>query len=72
MADPVSDETARNRWLVIVSARLVGVAMVVLGLLGTQGAVGMPMWAAYVLVAAGLADVLLVPTFLARRWRSPD
>ena len=72
MADPVSDETARNRWLVIVFARLAGVAMVVLGLLGTQGVVGMPMWAAYVLLAVGLADVFLVPTFLARRWRSPD
>jgi hypothetical protein len=72
MADPVSDETARNRWLVIVFARLAGVAMVVLGLLVIQGVVGMPMWAAYVLVAVGLADVFFVPTFLARGWRSPD
>lgn len=72
MADPVSDETARNRWLVIVFARLAGVAMVVMGLLGTQGAMEMPIWAAYVLLAVGLADVFLVPTFLARKWRSPD
>jgi hypothetical protein len=72
MVDPVSDETARNRWLVIVFARLAGVAMVVLGLLAIQGVVGMPIWATYVLVAVGLADVFFVPTFLARRWRSPD
>jgi NCAIR mutase (PurE)-related protein len=72
MADPVSDETARNRWLVIVFARLAGVAMVVVGLLGTQGVVAMPMAAAYALLAVGLADVFLVPTLLARKWRSPD
>jgi hypothetical protein len=72
MADPVSDETARNRWLVIVFARLAGVAMVVLGLLAIQGVVEMPEWAAYLLLAVGLADVFFVPTFLARRWRSPD
>lgn len=71
MVDPVNDETARNRWLVINAARIAGVAMVVIGLLGTQGVVGMPEWAAYLLLAVGLADVFLMPTFLARRWRSP-
>jgi hypothetical protein len=72
MVEGVSDTTARNRWLVIVFARLAGVAMVIVGLLGTQGRIEMPMWAAYVLLAAGLADVFLMPTFLARKWRSPD
>lgn len=72
MVDPVSDETARNRWLAINAVRIAGVAMVVTGLLGTQGAVGMPEWAAYVLLAVGFADVFLMPTFLARKWRSPE
>jgi hypothetical protein len=72
MVEPVSHDTARNRWLVIVFARLTGVAMVIVGLLGTQGRIEMPLLAAYVLLAVGLADVFLVPTFLARRWRSPD
>lgn len=72
MDERVSDQTARNRWLVIVFARLAGVAMVVVGLLGTQGRVEVPMWGAYALLAAGLADVFLLPTFLARKWRSPD
>lgn len=72
MADPVSDATARNRWLAISLTRIAGVAMVVIGLLGTQGAIAMPDWAAYALLAVGFADVFLMPTFLARRWRSPD
>jgi hypothetical protein len=72
MVEPVGDATARNRWLVIVFARLAGVAMVIVGLLGTQGRIEMPLLAAYGLLAVGLADVFLVPTFLARKWRSPD
>lgn len=72
MVERVSDARARNRWLVIVFARLAGVAMVIVGLLGTQGRIEMPLLAAYALLAVGLADVFLVPTFLARKWRSPD
>ena len=33
MADPVSEETARNRWAVIQAVRLSGVAMVLVGIL---------------------------------------
>ena len=72
MVEPVSNEVARNRWLAISLMRIAGVAMVVIGLLGTQGAIAMPDWAAWLLLAVGFADVFLMPTFLARRWRSPD
>ena len=71
MQQPVSDEMARNRWLVINMLRLGGVAMVVAGMLGTRQVVAMPMIAAYALIAIGLLDVFLVPLFLARKWRSP-
>ena len=71
MQQPVSDEVARNRWLVINMLRLGGVAMVVAGMLGTRQVIAIPMIAAYALIAIGLFDIFLVPLFLARKWRTP-
>ena len=70
MASRPPDEVARNRWMVIQAARIGGVVMVVLGLATLGGAIPLPEVAAYVLLVAGLADVFLVPTFLARQWSS--
>jgi len=72
MADPVSDETARNRWLVINLLRVGGVVMVVFGLLIANATIELPAVAGYVLIALGLLDTFLVPQFLARKWRSLD
>ena len=71
MPEPVSDEVAQRRWLVINVLRLGGVAMVIAGMLGTRQIVAMPMIAAYALIAVGLLDIFFVPLFLARKWRSP-
>ena len=71
MQQPVSDEMARNRWLVINVLRLGGVAMVIAGMLGTRQVIAIPMVAAYALIAVGLLDIYLVPLFLARKWRTP-
>jgi hypothetical protein len=71
MPEPVSDEVAQRRWMVISALRIGGVAMVIVGMLGTRQIIPMPMIAAYALIAAGLLDVFLVPLFLARKWRSP-
>ena len=71
MQEPVSDEVARGRWLTINVLRIGGVAMVVVGMLGTRQIIPMPMIAAYALIAVGLLDVFFVPLFLARKWRSP-
>ena len=72
MASRPPDEVARNRWMVIQAARIGGVAMVVAGLGSLGGAIPLPEIAAYVLLAAGLVDVFLVPTFLARMWSSRE
>jgi hypothetical protein len=72
MVEPVSDDTARNRWAVITAARLAGVAAVVLGLLIVQRVVEAPELLGYALVLIGLADTFVVPIVLARRWRSPS
>jgi hypothetical protein len=72
MASRPPDEVARNRWMVIQAARIGGVAMVVAGLAALGGAIALPDSAAYALLAFGLADVFLVPTFLARKWSSRE
>lgn len=71
MDDRSGEEQARNRWLVIQVARIGGVVMVVIGLLIADGAIPGPQWAGYGMLVAGLLDVFLVPTMLARKWRSP-
>ena len=71
MADPVSEETARNRWAVIQALRLGGVALVLVGILIRYEVIPAPMAVGFVLMAIGLIDVFLVPMLLARRWRTP-
>ena len=55
--------------------RLSGVAMVLIGLLiaagRTEMLAGIPDAIGYVLIAVGLVDFFVVPTLLARRWRTP-
>ena len=66
------EERARNRYFVISLSRLVGVALLVLGMVVLAGRIdGVPPVAGYVLVVAGLIDIALVPRALARRWRTP-
>ena len=69
MAD--DDDRARNRWVAIQAMRMVGMAMAVVGLLIQGGVIRLPHLAGYVLLAIGLLDVFVVPTLLARKWRSP-
>ena len=75
LSDPgrreVSDEVARNRWLVIQAVRTGGVVMVLVGILGLRGVIEYPAVAGYILLVVGLLDVFAVPLFLARKWRSP-
>ena len=71
MEPPVSDDVARARWLTIGVARLAGVAMVLVGMLGLRDVFEFPDAAGYLLIAVGLLDVFLVPLALARKWRSP-
>ena len=71
MADSRDDERARNRWLAIQAARTGGAVLAILGLLVAEGAIAGPAWTGYLLLAAGLFVVFIVPTMLARKWRSP-
>lgn len=71
MDDPVSDDTARNRWMVIQAVRIAGVAMVLIGILIARGVIAQPALAGYVILGVGLIDLFVAPQLLARKWRTP-
>ena len=71
MQEPVSEEVARGRWMVINVTRLAGVAMVIVGIMGLRGVIEYPAVAGWILVGVGLLDIFLMPMVLARKWRSP-
>ena len=67
----MTDDPARARFFILQLVRMAGVAMVLLGLAITQGAIDLPPAIGVVLVAAGFIDVFFVPRMLAKRWKSP-
>ncbi len=67
----MNDDAARNRWFLLNLARILGVALVITGLLVTQGTIGWPIEVGYGLIVLGIIDAFVAPQFLARRWRSP-
>ena len=75
-SDPEHPDPARNRWLIIQIVRATGFAMILVGLLLTQGAIDLAgdnnAIVGTVLVVAGLIDGFVLPRVLARKWRSPD
>jgi hypothetical protein len=69
--EPNDDSDARTRFFVIGATRLLGVALVLVGLLGVSGRIGIPAPAGYAFVLFGLFDVFWFPLILARKWRTP-
>lgn len=62
---------ARRRFTILSLVRLSGAAFLTVGLLSVAGKIVVPQLAGFVLVAAGLANFLLVPRHLARKWKTP-
>jgi membrane protein YdbS with pleckstrin-like domain len=71
MPEPVSDDVARNRFIIINLVRLSGVVMVLASMLILANAIEGSYAFGYVLLAAGLVDIFVVPQLLARKWRTP-
>ena len=69
---PEDDDAARSRWTVIQIVRASGAIMAILGLLTIEGIVPIPVVAGYGFLAAGLVEVFLLPTLLARKWSSRE
>lgn len=62
---------AQYRFLIINICRITGAVMLVLGLaVISREAFGLPKAAGYVLFLVGMADFLLVPVLLSKRWKS--
>jgi hypothetical protein len=75
MDDKARDEVrSQYRFLVINLCRISGAIMLVIGLaVIAREAFGLPKAAGYALFFIGIFDFLLVPVFLAKRWKSkPD
>lgn len=70
--DKTREETqAQYRFLVINLCRISGAIMLVIGLaVIAREAFGLPKAAGYILFFVGIFDFLLVPVFLAKRWKS--
>ena len=64
-------DPAKPRFIAIQALRWSGAAMVMFGLLIVYGRIDLPEAAGYALTVVGLIDALIMPTVLARRWRSP-
>lgn len=69
---PEEETTAQYRFLVLNIVRISGAIMLVIGLaVIAREAFGLPKAAGYLLFFVGLADFMLVPLLLAKRWKSP-
>ena len=69
-----AEAQAQYRFLVINLCRITSAIMLVVGLaVIAREAFGLPKSAGYLLFLVGILDFLLVPVFLAKRWKSkPD
>ena len=68
---PEEETKAQYRFLVLNLVRISGAVMLVIGLaVIAREAFGLPKAAGYVLFFVGFAEFLLVPVFLAKRWKS--
>ena len=75
MDEPVSDDTAHQRWMVIQLLRFVGFALAILGIVMARDVVDLAgennRMVGYAFIVVGLIDGFVMPQFLARKWRSP-
>lgn len=70
--EPKTRDPAKARWMAMVLIRWTGVALVLVGLLVTSGRIDLPAIIGPILVIAGLFDAFVMPTILARKWKSRD
>ncbi len=70
--DPAAKDPAKARFIAITLIRWGGVGLVMLGLLATTGGIDLPAPVGPILVLFGLFDALVMPTILARKWKSRD
>ena len=70
-ADPFDDDLARKRFMLMNVVRFSGVGIAAFGAAITAGAIDLPEFAGYLLIAVGAIDALVMPIVLARIWKTP-
>ena len=67
----MSEDLARQRFMVIQAARLSGIGLALLGVTIVAGKLDLPRGIGVFLFLVGLVEALFLPKFLASRWKSP-
>lgn len=68
----MSDEAdAKTRLFVLTAVRLASMALIMVGLLIVAGKIDMPKPAGIAFAVFGLLELVLLPAFLIRKWKSP-
>lgn len=65
------NDPAQSRYFAMVAVRFAGAALILAGILVVRRVLELPEAVGYILVVVGLAGFFVMPTVLARRWRSP-
>jgi hypothetical protein len=68
---PAPTPLEKKRFLVLSLLRITGAALVFLGVLIVGGKIDLPVLVGWAFMLLGLYDLLIMPRFLARRWRTP-
>lgn len=68
---PEPTKLEKQRFMAIQIMRVMGAALVLLGILIAGGKVDLPVLIGYVFVILGMVDFFVMPKVLARRWRTP-
>ena len=63
-------DPAKARWLAMAAVRWAGVALVVLGLLVQTGRIALPPGVGVLFLLVGLFEAFVMPSILARKWKS--
>ncbi len=67
-----NEDLAKQRFLMLNMVRLMSTALLIVGLLIVAGKIDMPRPAGAAFAIFGLLELVLLPRFLARKWKSPD
>lgn len=63
---------AKTRFFVLSAVRLASVALIAAGMMIVSGKLAVPRPAGIAFLIFGLLELLLLPPFLVRKWRTPD
>ena len=67
----MNGDPAKARFFIIQAMRWSGLALVLVGLLVINDRIDLPSEAGYAIFLVGLVDALIMPSVLARLWKSP-